>query len=449
MNKKFRLFVQPIAIVLCAAVLAVLAPLSVQAKELEELGELIHIVAADPDNLFSEMTSLMPGQSVDDYFVVENISKKNTTCDFFLSALLAGENDFDSANRAKLMADSEKLLNVLILTVTVYDAPNKAAIRDSGRVVYQGKADHSTQGNELTRGNRVKLGKLAPAQAVTIKISVTVPAELGNEYDGLQGKFWWKFDAEAEDPVPPPDSSSSRPESSSSSGPSSVASSSSTVPGTDTPTSDGGTSGGTVTPPATSGGRPPVSSSSTVGGVGDITASGGPTGNVFQDLIDGNIPIGGLNDFNCWSLINLICALLAFVVSMALIITLIISRRNELQEAEDNRIWDESNDEIDLEQDIENPNGNLDTEQQTITKKRLAILKIFAAIVGLFTGILFIILEDLRLPVHLINRWTPLIVAVFVLHVVLLAIQYVLKRKHKQDNDTPDENEEDLAPLAQ
>lgn len=438
---------------LCLAFLVLLAPLVAKAADTgEKEPGIIEIVAGDTENLFKQMTTMMPGQSVSDYFTVKNASKKGTVCDFYLYATLAGEKEF--GDNLTLKANSEKLLEALNLKVVLHNASGRESIQGPGTVVYDGKSDYSTPGMGLTRGNRILLGTLRPSQAVTIEIIVSVPEDLGNEYEGLQGKFWWNFDAETEGVIPPPSSSSAPPESrplppvpSSSLPPfssgSSAASASSTTPSSTTPSGGSG-----VAPPASSPGRGPSASvevSSSGGGMPAATISdGGPTGNIFQDLIDQQIPFGNLASSGTWSLLNLIFALLAFFIAVFLILTLLVNRGKETKWEAEQALETEENGGKQLAERAKAGNGDFSVEKE----KRLAVMKISSAIVGLFTGFLFILLENLQLSVSFINRWTPLIGAVFLVHLLLAILQLLVKKKYYQEDNayasgSVDETEEE------
>jgi hypothetical protein len=68
-------------------------------------------------------------------------------------------------------------------------------------------------------------------------------------------------------------------------------------------------------------------------------------------------------------------------------------------------------------------------EQQETKGFRRRSLKVVAAILGLTPMILFIILEDITLPMVWLDRWSLLFAIVFVLHIVAVAIQYYVKKQ--------------------
>lgn len=130
------------------------------------------------------------------------------------------------------------------------------------------------------------------------------------------------------------------------------------------------------------------------------------TGNILQDIANGNVPLGNFAYSGSWSLFNLICAVAALIISIITFITIVMNRNKKEEQSE---------------------------------KKRLNTLKILTIAVGLLTGILFLILENMKLPMTLINQWTPLILAVFIIHLVALMVQIAVKRRYQRDdNDTAD-----------
>jgi amino acid transporter len=68
-----------------------------------------------------------------------------------------------------------------------------------------------------------------------------------------------------------------------------------------------------------------------------------------------------------------------------------------------------------------------EAEEQKGRRRRW--LKVLVMISGIIPLILFIILEDMRLPMVWIDRWTLLIGIFFLVHLVLLVVQIFAKKK--------------------
>ena len=69
-------------------------------------------------------------------------------------------------------------------------------------------------------------------------------------------------------------------------------------------------------------------------------------------------------------------------------------------------------------------------------------LRIPALLAGIIPGILFLLLENIRLPIVWITRWTPIIGAFFILHMVLLLVFLIIKRENKPEDKDEDENQD-------
>jgi len=74
-------------------------------------------------------------------------------------------------------------------------------------------------------------------------------------------------------------------------------------------------------------------------------------------------------------------------------------------------------------------------------RRRLIGLKIIALLAGIIPGILFLILENIRLPLVWITQWTPIIGAFFIIHMAILIMQIVIKR-HPRNEKEEDVNAE-------
>ncbi len=173
--------------------------------------------------------------------------------------------------------------------------------------------------------------------------------------------------------------------------------------------------------PGIGGGTPPVSDD---GQNIILTSQPQNIAELFTDIADGKVPLGSFGLGNAWSLLNLIMSIIAVICSIVLFVSLFrTKRRNEENEedAETTKIMREDN----------------DSDQEEDHRSRLRSLKIIALLAGLIPGILFLILEDMRLPMTWITRWTPLIAVFFILAMLLVVLQFVVKKKNRQE-DSPE-----------
>lgn len=219
----------------------------------------------------------------------------------------------------------------------------------------------------------------------------------------------------------PPDSSSSTPSSSSSgssdsSSSSSTPSSSSTSDSSSTPiVPESNTEEPPIIPPAV---EPPV----TPPGITPITPvvpAVEPAASVVEPAqlesgsgietttISGDaVPLGGLSMGNGWSLLNLMMGLFAVLGSIILFGSLF--KRNK----------DYIDDQIE--------------DGFQFYRERSTLLKIVTIVSGIVPGVLFLILENIRLPMVWITKWTPLIGAFFIIFLILVLVYVVIKVRHKE-----------------
>lgn len=235
--------------------------------------------------------------------------------------------------------------------------------------------------------------------------------------------------------TPPPSTSSSAPASSSSTSVSSTSASSSAATSSAPATSassgpSSASSSATATPPQASvpgpGSTPPDPS----GGPGtsptftqaDQARVDAQTGNPIRDLLNGNVPLGSLAQRGAWSLVSLLLSLAGFFSAVLLLVALLIERKNNMAEDSDTPpapALEEANDARDMRE------------------KRTRLLQTLAIVFGALTGLLFLLLDRLSLPMVFINRWTWLIALVFVAHIALMAAPFFIARMQKKDDENP------------
>ncbi len=138
------------------------------------------------------------------------------------------------------------------------------------------------------------------------------------------------------------------------------------------------------------------------------------------------MPLGSLGLGNAWSLLNLIMSLFAVICSIVIFVTLFKKKHENEDENEQNEAA------LPVEERLEGE----EYEEGKPLKHRLRILKIIAILGGLIPGILFLLLEDITLPVTWVTKWTPLIAAFFIVAMALVLIQFAIKKKNRQ---TPNE----------
>ncbi|MDR1953524.1 MAG: prealbumin-like fold domain-containing protein [Clostridiales Family XIII bacterium] len=121
------------------------------------------------------------------------------------------------------------------------------------------------------------------------------------------------------------------------------------------------------------------------------------------------------NSTAIWSLLSLLLSLIALLITLTLLITAFIRRRMDEDE------------------------GKYERDERDERMRKGWLLRIFTAVTGLLVGIVFLIVDDLSLPMDWINRWTIYVGIVFIVHILLLAI-YLYRHRAEEDEEEPDPN---------
>jgi uncharacterized repeat protein (TIGR02543 family) len=128
------------------------------------------------------------------------------------------------------------------------------------------------------------------------------------------------------------------------------------------------------------------------------------TGNIFGDLANGNVPLGNFRALGAWSLLSLILSLIGAILAIALVLRAAGRKRTREEE------YLEDTAEEDKEEIV---------QREARKKRRRRILRALAVLFGVITGIVWLILDDLTLPMTWINTYTPYVILCFALALVL------------------------------
>jgi uncharacterized repeat protein (TIGR02543 family) len=138
------------------------------------------------------------------------------------------------------------------------------------------------------------------------------------------------------------------------------------------------------------------------------------TGNPLTDLLGGNVPLGNIGAMAVWSLLSLIMSAIAVAIAILLAIGAMLRRR---EEEEDERL------------------GDCNSEEEEKDRKRQGLLKILACACGALTLIVWLILDDLTLPMAWINKWTIVVGVVFAMHLALFILYKVNSGNRRDENE--------------
>ncbi|MDR0875359.1 MAG: hypothetical protein LBN12_04020, partial [Clostridiales Family XIII bacterium] len=117
----------------------------------------------------------------------------------------------------------------------------------------------------------------------------------------------------------------------------------------------------------------------------DMTKLEAQSGNIFNNLANGNVPLGGFYAKGAWSALDLILAIIAVILSVILSI------------------------------------GALGKRKDRQKKAGVGFMRSLAISAGIIVLILTVSIDDFSQPVTWVNQWTPLVGIVFALQIVLFA----------------------------
>ena len=156
-----------------------------------------------------------------------------------------------------------------------------------------------------------------------------------------------------------------------------------------------------------------------------------------EDILDEDTPLAGLLGGlrgGAWALLNLILALLTALGSVLMIVFYLGKKKKRKDEEEDENEGTETKPKAETE-------GEEKEEELEYTVKKHGFWRLFSIIPGIGAIIVFILTEDIRLPMVFTDRWTLLmfIIALVQLIVALLAMK---KKERPEEEKEEEQNEE-------
>jgi uncharacterized repeat protein (TIGR02543 family) len=137
--------------------------------------------------------------------------------------------------------------------------------------------------------------------------------------------------------------------------------------------------------------------------------------NPSRGVTDGTVPLGGIGVRDAWSLLNLIMSLLSIALSLLLLVSTLLKRRNAKQQAQ------------------QKSGGEAVPETNP---RPWNTLKALALLSGLLPLLLFLILEGSKPHIAWVTQWTPVIAVFFLVNIALVVLQRV-QGKPKKETDGP------------
>jgi len=149
------------------------------------------------------------------------------------------------------------------------------------------------------------------------------------------------------------------------------------------------------------------------------------TGNIIDDIADGNVPLGNPGVTGTWSLISLILSVAALVIIAIHAIGLVARRKRE--------------------EEKEQEEYGVDHEKLALIEKRASLYRVLTIIVGAITIVTWLFLDNLTLGVSWINAYTPIVGVLCGVTIVLLVFTKVQDNKAKHDGEETQEDETNVA----
>jgi hypothetical protein len=135
------------------------------------------------------------------------------------------------------------------------------------------------------------------------------------------------------------------------------------------------------------------------------------TNNPFVDIMEGNVPLGGITITSCWSLASAFMAILA-IFSTFVITILSRAKRQRYSESD---------------------------EEFTKRKRKGLVVFVIAVALGVLALGAWLLLDDLTLPMAWVNRFTPFVACLLVCHIIA-AVIFVSGSRIPAEDDTDDKS---------
>ncbi|MFV0412303.1 MAG: InlB B-repeat-containing protein [Oscillospiraceae bacterium] len=191
-----------------------------------------------------------------------------------------------------------------------------------------------------------------------------------------------------------------------------------------TPPPASSSSSSRVNPPASSSSAPAVSSSASSAASSSSSRAAASTGSGSSastgSISDGDLPLGRAQ---AWALLNLILTILGLVTSVVLIIAAFFGNNKDDEEEEKNNSYAE------------------DEEEEKAKRKSGILWRLLAIVTSVASLVVFLLTEDMRLPMVFTDKWTLLMVLLAVIEVIFIVIMVKARKQNKRD-DEEEENYE-------
>ena len=169
------------------------------------------------------------------------------------------------------------------------------------------------------------------------------------------------------------------------------------------------------------------------GAVAGAPADGNPAPGPPTNIEDTDPPLAGIDKGDdYWALINLIAMILTCITAILGLI-FYIRRRNQASKLEDR------NEEALQEAAASGTQAELEDVEDPDKLKRKGIVRIVNIVVAIISLILFILTEDMTLPMQLVDEWTIWMIILLVIALILaLVSRKVTKEPEEEQGDHPE-----------
>jgi hypothetical protein len=139
----------------------------------------------------------------------------------------------------------------------------------------------------------------------------------------------------------------------------------------------------------------------------------GQTGNLLYDIFNGKVSLGGFSVTEAWSVLSMLMALAGAAITAMLLIAVIMRHK--------------------LRRDIKISDEYHGITPDTSGQRRavfFAIATFLAIVSGAIVPVIWIVLDDLSLPMVWINKWTIVVGVCFSINIILVFVQKIFKKRN-------------------
>jgi flagellar biosynthesis/type III secretory pathway M-ring protein FliF/YscJ len=146
--------------------------------------------------------------------------------------------------------------------------------------------------------------------------------------------------------------------------------------------------------------------------------------------LSSGIPITETGTGGAWSLLSLILVVTGMFSSLVLIMVSLRKNRRTRDDDAERQAAQQAGQQATVKQ--YQVNGDKDKRQRDGKAMVVAAVAIVVAVIGL---LVWLWVDNLNLPMVWINRWTPLIALIFIVHIVLVIVRLIVRKRDERADE--------------